>query len=243
MNPDNIQIQPCTTLEEFDRCVELQRRVWQSSDLEIVSREIFVVMSKIGGQVFGAFNGQDMIGFVLAFPGLRNGRVYLHSHMAAVLADYQNSGIGRRLKLKQREDALSRGIDLVEWTFDPLELRNAYFNIVRLGAVMRRFAPNQYGRTSSPLHSGLPTDRLIAEWWLKTPRVEAAIEGRPLEPRSDCQRIAVPRAVGELRKTDITAVAKIQAELRQQFEYWLSQGYVVTGFELTEQAGIYLLEL
>jgi len=242
MNPKGIQIRPCTRLEEFGRCVELERRVWGFSDLELVSREIMVVAAKIGGQIFGAFDEAELVGFVLAFPGLRDGRGYLHSHMAAVLPEYQNAGVGRRLKLKQREDALARGLELVEWTFDPLELRNAHFNINRLGAIIRRFVPNQYGQTTSPLHSGLPTDRLVAEWWLRAPRTEAAIAGRPLQLGPDCQRIVVPAKIGELRKTDVTAAAKAQDELRQQFTYWLGRGFVVTGFELTEQSGSYLLE-
>jgi predicted GNAT superfamily acetyltransferase len=242
MSSETIEIQPLTTLAEFDGCVQLQRRVWGFADLEVVSRDIFIVVAKIGGQVFGAFAGAELVGFVLAFPGLRHGRPYLHSHMAAVLPDYQNLGIGRRLKLRQREEALARGIELVEWTFDPLELRNAYFNLVRLGAIIRRFVPDQYGQTSSPLHSGLPTDRFIAEWWLKTPRVEAAIAGQPLTPRPDCQRITVPRAISELKQTDAAAAGRIQAELRAQFEQWLGRGYAITGFELTAQAGAYLLE-
>src|SRR6202012_2433270 len=97
---------------------------------------------------------------------------YLHSHMLAVLPEYRNAGLGRRLKLAQRDDALSRGFDLMEWTFDPLEIKNAYFNLERLGAIARRYNVNQYGITSSPLQGGLPTDRLVAEWWLKSKRVE-----------------------------------------------------------------------
>lgn len=236
-----IDIRPCTALDEFDACVELQRAVWGFSDLELVSREIFLIAAKTGGQVFGAYRGEELVGFVMSFAALRGDRRYLHSHMAAVLPEYQNAGVGRRLKLAQREEALGRAIELVEWTFDPLELRNAYFNIVRLGAVVRRFVPNQYGQTTSPLHSGLPTDRLIAEWWLKTPRAEAAIAGRPLKPSPDCPRIAVPSVISELRKTDVEAAARIQAEVRRQFQDWLGQGYLVTSFELTDQGGSYLL--
>ena len=114
-----------------------------------------------------------MIAFCLAIPGLKpDGKPYLHSHMLGVLAEYRNHGVGRQLKLQQRDDALARGIDLIEWTFDPLEIKNAYFNVERLGAIVRRYLRNQYGASSSPLHGGLPTDRLVAEWWIRKPRRE-----------------------------------------------------------------------
>ena len=98
--------------------------------------------------------------------------------MLAVLPEYRNRGIGKMLKIAQREDALARGIDLIEWTFDPMEVKNAYFNIERLGAIVRRYTPDFYGSSTSPLHGTLPTDRLHAEWWLKSDRVEAVMAGR-----------------------------------------------------------------
>ncbi len=119
-----------------------------------------------------------MVGFCFAIPGVKpNGQAYLHSHMLGVLPEYRNSGIGRRLKLRQRDEALARGIKLIEWTFDPLELKNAFFNIERLGAIVRRYSENQYGVTQSPLHGGLPTDRCIAEWWIDSPRVRRVLAG------------------------------------------------------------------
>src|SRR6202158_5086367 len=146
---------------------------------------MFVVAAKIGGQVIGAFvqrndqrnDEKELIGFALAIPGMRNGHCYLHSHMLAVRQQYRNSGLGRRMKLYQREDALARGFDLMEWTFDPLEIKNAYLNIEKLGAIARRYNVNQYGITSSPLQGGLPTDRLVAEWGMKSKRVDAVLAG------------------------------------------------------------------
>src|SRR5947209_20119406 len=105
---------------------------------------MFVVGEKIGGQVIGAFEGRELVGFAFAIPGVRSGRSYLHSHMLAVRKSCQNVGVGRRLKLFQREDALARGFELMEWTFDPLEIKNAYLNIERLGAVAQRYIVNQY---------------------------------------------------------------------------------------------------
>ena len=105
----------------------------------------------------------------------------------------QFAGVGRTLKLTQRDDALRRGIELIEWTFDPLEIKNAFFNMERLGAIVRRYVPNQYGTTSSPLHGGLPTDRCIAEWWISSPRVKAILAGQPFErePVEDAHRDSV----------------------------------------------------
>src|SRR5439155_17410182 len=122
----------------------------------------------------------------------RAGHSYLHSHMLAVRQKYRNSGLGRKVKLFQREDALARGFELIEWTFDPLEIKNAYLNVERLGAIARRYTINQYGITSSPLQGGLPTDRLVAEWWLRSERVNGLLnDGR--RPAFQTQRkIAVP---------------------------------------------------
>ncbi len=242
MNRETTELRACTSLEDFDRCVELQRQVWSFADIELVPKDVIVVAASTGGQVFGAFEGGEMVGFVLAFPGYRNARPYLHSHMLAVRPESRDHGVGRRLKLKQREDALARGLELVEWTFDPLELKNAYFNLERLGAIVRRYVPNKYGRTSSPLHGGLATDRLVAEWWLRWPRVEAVLRGERLPHAVEAQRVSVPGRIAELKKNDRAAAERVQTEVRQQFEKWLGQGYAVTGFVRENDGGAYLLE-
>ena len=242
MSEAAVDIRLCTTVEEFARCLDLQKTIWGFDDIDLVPLRMFVVASKIGGQVFGAYDGSAMVGFVLALPGYRQGRVYFHSHMAAVLPDYQGRGIGRGLKLRQREDALARGIDLIEWTFDPLELKNARFNIERLGVIVCRYVRNQYGRTSSPLHGGLPTDRLVAELWLRTPRVEAVVRGGAVLHNPGCQSVRVPAAIAQLKKTDRAAAEKVQTEVREQFEKWLSTGHAVSGFVLDADGGTYLLE-
>lgn len=185
-----VEIRPCQGLAEFEACVALEKLVWGSPDIEVVPSALFAVTPETGGQVLGAFDRGRLVGFVLAFGACHGGapgrppRAYLHSHMTAVLPEYRDLGIGRNLKLFQRQEAISRGIDLVEWTFDPLELRNANFNLLSLGAIVRRFIPNLYGITSSPLHAGMPTDRFVAEWWLCSPRVEAVVAGRAPEPPS-----------------------------------------------------------
>src|SRR5216683_4905166 len=124
-----IEIAALSTQPEFKAAVDLQREIWGFAEIELLPVRLFVVATKIGGQALGAFDGERMIGFCLAIPGLKPGaKGYLHSHMLGVLPEYNNRGVGRMLKLAQREDALQRKIDLIEWTFDPLEIKNAYFN-------------------------------------------------------------------------------------------------------------------
>ena len=227
---------------EFSDAVKLQQEIWGFADIELLPLRLFVVADKIGGQVLGAFDGARMVAFCLAIPGLKpGGKYYLHSHMLGVLPAYRNSGLGRQMKLKQREEAAVRGVDLVEWTFDPLELKNAYFNIERLGAIVRRFVRNQYGTTSSHLHTGLPTDRCTAEWWIQSARVEAACAGQPFERGAIVERIDVPADIAELRRSDPATARDIQAGVAAKFEKYFAGGLAVVGFERSETVGTYLL--
>jgi predicted GNAT superfamily acetyltransferase len=161
--------------------------------------------------------------------------------MLGVLEEYRDRGIGRLLKLRQREDALSRSIALVEWTFDPLEIKNAYFNMERLGAIVRRYVPNRYGTTTSPLHGSLPTDRCVAEWWVAHPRVAAVVAGEQPERPTVEARIAVPADIATLRHSDLKKARAIQKAIGQQFERCLDAGLAVIGLERSEEAGTYLL--
>jgi predicted GNAT superfamily acetyltransferase len=172
-----IRIESLTGLDQFDRCVALEEAVWGYDPADMIPRRMFLLASRIGGQVLGAFAGDTLVGFAMALPGYRNGRAYLHSHMVGVLPQYRNLGIARALKLAQRDDALARGIELMEWTFDPLEIKNAHLNIARLGVIVRRYQRDFYGPSSSPLQGGLPTDRVYAEWWLRSQRVEQILRG------------------------------------------------------------------
>jgi predicted GNAT superfamily acetyltransferase len=172
---ETVALRNCTELDEFRACVALQQEVWGFSDAELVPLRIFSLAPKIGGQVVGAWEDETLIGYAMAIPGSRNGHPYLHSHMVAVREVYRNTGLGRKIKLFQREDAIAQGYELMEWTFDPLEIKNSYFNLERLGAIARRYNVNQYGITNSPLQGFLPTDRLVAEWWMKSRRVETVL--------------------------------------------------------------------
>jgi predicted GNAT superfamily acetyltransferase len=244
-NPLEIAVRSCSGLSEFATCIEIERAVWGSADVDIVPLPLFVVAAETGGQVLGAFVGDRMVGFTLAIAGVQGRKPFLHSHMTAVLRPYRNQGAGRKLKIFQREEALGRGIDLIEWTFDPLEIRNAYFNF-RLGAIVRRFIPNMYGLTTSPLHGGLPTDRLVAEWRLRSARVRRALAEKRTRRRKsrskEFARIRVPADFGRLRGTKPEEAARVQAEARQEFEHWLASGYAATGIDRNDDAAEYLLE-
>ena len=244
---DILRIASLTELEDFERCVELQLAVWGYSDSDLIPKRVFTVAQRIGGQVIGAFDGEAMVGFAMSFPGYRDGRAYMHSHMLAVLPEYRNAGLGRRLKLAQREDALARGIELMEWTFDPLEIKNAYLNINRLGAIVRRYKADFYGHSTSPLQGGLPTDRLYAEWWLRSARVKRALgEEATAEPErlEVVERVEVPVAVYDWKSDDSQRklAEALQTKNRLALESAFARGLAVTGYERGPQGdGCFLL--
>jgi predicted GNAT superfamily acetyltransferase len=238
---EGITVRPCATLAEFERCVELQREIWGEAELEVEPVTLFVVTARTGGQVLGAFHEGRMVGYTLAVPGIRNRVPYLHSHMTGVLAEYRDRGVGRQLKLFQRDEALGRGIRLVEWTFDPLELRNAHFNLNRLGAICRDYLPNLYGVTSSPLHRGLPTDRLVAEWHLDSPRVIGILAGRIPDPLDAPAIIALPPEIERWKRENPAETARVQARIREEFQSWFARGYAAFATRTAGGAGAYLL--
>ena len=266
---ETIQVRKCHGIEEFQRCVELQKEIWGEADIEVEPATLFVVAAETGGQVLGAFDGQRMVGYTLALVGCLRGTVFLHSHMTGVVEEYRNRGVGRALKLFQREEALGRGIRLVVWTFDPLETRNAHFNLNRLGAISRKYLPNLYGVTSSPLHRGLPTDRLWVEWPLDSRRVVAALSGlaRPGGPATgpsqealgvnewSCgsargrrvasddapAKVAVPAQIEDWKRGDVARVARVQEQMREAFTGWFARGYAAVGVQNTAAGTQYLL--
>jgi predicted GNAT superfamily acetyltransferase len=237
-----IEIHQLTELEEFAAVVRLQREIWGFDDVELLPQRLFVVADKIGGQVLGAFDDGKMVAFCLGIPGLKSGgKYYIHSHMMGVLVPYRNSGLGRRLKLAQREWALEHDVDLIEWTFDPLQLKNAFFNIERLGVIIRRYVHNQYGTTTSALHGGLPTDRLVPEWWIRSPWVEAVTAGQTFNRPPVEARISIPSNISALIESDPARARQIQKEVGEQFDQHFRAGLAVIGFEKTEDSGTYLL--
>jgi predicted GNAT superfamily acetyltransferase len=238
---EGIVIRKCAGIEEFQRCVALQREIWGEEDLEVEPATLFVVAEETGGQVLGAFDGARLVGYTLALVGFGNGTVFLHSHMTGVHGDYRDRGVGRALKLFQREEALGRGIRLIVWTFDPLETRNAHFNLNRLGAISRKYLPNLYGLTTSPLHLGLPTDRLCAEWQLDSARVVAAVSDLAREPGASPAAIELPAELDLWKQSDTGAVARVQARIREEFTAWFARGYAAVGVRKSAAGMAYLL--
>ena len=237
---DAIEIRHCDSLAEFHHCVELERTIW--GEQITVPAAIFVVAQHTGGQILGAFDGDTLIGFTLGLVGNHAGKPFLHSHMTGVLPAYQNQGVGRRLKLFQREEALKQNISLIEWTFDPLELRNAHFNLVRLGAIARRFIPDCYGITDSELHAGLPTDRLIAEWWIDSPYVRNILGGNPPPAPESFATISLPSDIGDRKSQDRAAAEKLQSGVRESFQEFFGEGMVATGLVTWDDEKNYILQ-
>jgi predicted GNAT superfamily acetyltransferase len=202
-------------IDEFEACLDLQREGFGWSDVELMPMRFFVVSRHIGGLVLGAFDGDKLVGFLSAIPGVRNGMPYWHSHMLAVTAASRDSGIGTQLKLAQKEHALKRGIRLIEWTFDPLVSRNAYLNIEKLGVVVRRYYPSFYGGNS---------DRLVAEWWLDRPR--PSISG-------DQRRVTIA--------SDSSAAQAMRVKVREEFLAKLKDDYYVAAFERHGETSDYVL--
>ena len=247
-----IVMRDCQGFDEMEACVQLQIETWGYDESDVIPRKAFLVGQKIGGQVLGAFDTdlpgagrqghpESLIGFAMSLPGVKTNvalpRPYLHSHMLAVRDAYRNRGLGAQLKLEQRREALNRKIRLMEWTFDPLEIRNAHLNIHKLGAIVRCYHVNFYGVSSSRLQGGLPTDRLVAEWYLDSPRVSAILDGRPKATHAVQERIEVPAAIyaWKASDTDRQRAAEVQLENRSKFQQAFARGLAVLGFDCDAQ--------
>lgn len=223
----------------------LQRLIWGYSDQEVYPLRLFVTITHIGGHVIGAFAGRnEMAGFAALMPAWRGGRRYFHSLSLGVAPAHQNKGIGRALKLEQREEALRAGVSWIEWTFDPMQAKNAFFNIERLGAVARRYLPNYYGRVHSRLQAGLPSDRLVAEWWLKSPRARRAVADKtPLHTRArPVAEISIPTDFAALAKAEPDRALDLQKAAGRNFRECFKRKLVVTGFVIEGNRGRYRLE-
>jgi predicted GNAT superfamily acetyltransferase len=246
-----ILIRSCSGHDELEACVQLQIETWGYDETDVIPRKAFLVAQKIGGQVIGAFDTglpgagshgtpESLVGFAVSFPGMKTGahsangkpQAYLHSHMLAVRERYRNRGVGAQLKLEQRREALSRGIRLMEWTFDPLEIKNAHLNIHKLGAIVRSYLVNFYGVSSSRLQGGLPTDRLVAEWYLDSDRVTRALEGRNPADLQIEERIHVPASIHQWKASpqDRERALALQADNCRKFQNSFSTGLAVVAF-------------
>jgi predicted GNAT superfamily acetyltransferase len=236
LNSKGIEIRECTSLEDLCACVELQRQVFALPEIEISPVRHFIVTRNAGGFTLGAFSNGELVGFVLSVPAyLRSERAF-YSHMTAVRADHQGSGIGARLKWAQRDRSLSEGVKFLKWTFEPVKARNAYFNLEKLGAIVREMRENFYGTDYSTAPElgekiGLASDRLFAEWELESPKVRALAKGRQItESRDRAATIFIMDDWLQLVKTDSEKALAEQIRIRGEFNEAFSKGYVVRGF-------------
>lgn len=271
MSKGEITVRECVTFDEFDRCMELQRAAFNLPEVEVSPRRHFVVTRATGSFTLGAFRGARLVGFVHQLIAARNGsgesgrEIIGYSHMMAVSPDEQNSGIGARLKWAQRERALRENISFIKWTWDPVQARNAHFNLNRLGVVVRSYAPNFYG-TDYNVHAreleettiGIDSDRLVAEWDLRSPRVEelarrfqariaGARDARAAHEDSInlsspvAKVIEIPANWSALLSEDRAAARSAHARIRAGFEEAFAANLVCAGFARDGERPGYLL--
>jgi len=255
---NEVTIRLLVDLSSLEHVEELQRTIWGSPPESIVPSHQLLAVARAGGAVHGAFTPTGvLVGFCYGFVGLRKGGILFYSHMAGVRRESRGGNIGFRLKCAQREFAIAQGIHRIVWTFDPLVGANGYFNLHKLGALARRYAVNYYGTMSDELNRGLESDRLEVDWWLRSPRVEAAIRGdRPVhaweqaipvlsaspqrahslpeEPRlgreAPILRIEIPLAFAAVKAADGTLAQAWRNATRKAFQYYLDRGYCAVNF-------------
>ena len=247
---EEILVRECSTIEEFDCCVDLQREAFGLPDIEITPRRHLIVSRQAGGWTLGAFVGKKMVGFVHHLVAVQgNDDIFGYSHMMAVARAYQNKGVGVRLKWAQRERAMVEGRHFIKWTWDPMQARNAHFNLNRLGVVVETYADNFYGMdyNADPEQAvedrpGLQSDRLFGNWYLTSPRVESLSRG---EVAADLgkpdARIAIPAEWSTLIRTDVKRARAEQARVRSEFKTAFNEGLICAGFERGEERSHYLL--
>ena len=247
-----ISYRDLTTLDEFAAVVDLERRIWGPGYDDVVPVPILIVSVKRGGILIGAFDGSRMIGFVYSLPGIRKRRATQWSHMLGVIEEYRADGVGHKLKLMQRDRTLAMGLDLIEWTFDPMQALNAHLNFAKLGVIVEEYEENVYGESTSPLHKGNPTDRFIAEWWIREPRPQHDWSGAPavndgiemaLDKKDDRVVVEIPIGFSEMLLAAPDHALAWRMATRTIFTVYFSRGYRAVDFRLDRPArkGAYLL--
>ncbi|HEV7700654.1 MAG TPA: GNAT family N-acetyltransferase [Pyrinomonadaceae bacterium] len=246
---NDIKIRECTTLEELAECVQVQREVFALPECELSPVRHLVVTKNAGGFSLGAYDGERLAGFVLSVPAYINGRRAFYSHMTGVRPEYQSHGLGAKLKWAQRARALAEGVDYIRWTFEPIKARNAFFNLEKLGAVVREYRVNFYGTdygTSPELDGmklGLASDRLMTDWELNDPKVAALAAGEtPMKgammPVGEI--VTVEDWLGLVAENPEAAKAE-QLRIRSEFQVAFASGFVASGFTRDSERPAFLL--
>ena len=247
---DETIIRECTSIEDFDTCISLQREAFGLPDLEISPRRHLIVSRQAGGWTLGAFVGERMVGFVHHLAAVKSdSEIFGYSHMMAVAKDFQNKGVGAQLKWAQRARALSEGRRYIKWTWDPMQARNAHFNLNRLGVIVDTYADNFYGTdyNSDPDQTadekpGLQSDRLFGNWYLSSPRVDALSRGEPAPVKATrAGAVRIPAEWAKMVREDIARARAEQVRVRTEFKQALAEGLVCAGFERGEKESSYLL--
>jgi predicted GNAT superfamily acetyltransferase len=242
-----INLRECTTVEELGDCVQLQRDVFALPEIEISPVRHFIVTKNAGGFTLGTFVDDELVGFVLSVPAFLRGEKAFYSHMTAVKKEFQSYGIGAKLKWAQREKALEKNVRYIKWTFQPVQARNAFFNLEKLGAIVRHYEPNFYGTDYSTSHEidgnlGLDSDRLFAEWHLESEKVKALANGETYQETDEIvQKIGIPNNWNEIAEADTVKAIAEQNRIKTEFQNAFAKGLIVKGFERSETAPKYLL--
>jgi len=224
MQTATVTIRQIDDVAEMRAVEDLQKEVWGIPDLDVVPLTHLVAAKEAGGTLIGAFDDEVLVGFVYGFPSFEFGKHAHHSHMLAVKTEYRNLDLGRRLKLAQREHVLAQGIELITWTFDPLQSLNAHFNFNKLGVVADRYLPDFYGDDAASFLHQTGTDRLWVSWFVSE-------SGSPLVFESnDSITIEIPRDINSLQQQQPEAGMKWREETRRAFMEAIKEGYVVVGF-------------
>jgi predicted GNAT superfamily acetyltransferase len=243
----NIEIRECATIEELSACVQLQRDVFALPELEISPVRHLIVTKNAGGFSLGAFAEGRLVGFVLSVPAFLYGEKALYSHMTAVLSEFQSYGIGTKLKWAQREFALADEIKFIKWTYQPVLARNAFFNLEKLGVIIKHYEPNFYGTDYSTSHEtggelGLDSDRVFAEWHLESPKVKALAKGEKFIETAEARAtIEIPNDWNELVKNDLAQAINEQSRIKNEFQNAFDEGLVCRSFLRDEAHPRYLL--
>ncbi len=246
MEPE-ITIRECVSVKELGECVAVQREIFALPEVEISPVRHFVVTRGAGGFTLGAFADDDLIGFVLSVPAFSGNKKFFYSHMTAVKREFQSHGVGAQLKWAQRAEALARGVDHIKWTFQPTQARNAYFNLEKLGAVVRDYQPNFYGTDYSTLHKqggnlGIDSDRLFAEWNLTSEKVIALSKGENFAEKGSIVRtIEIPNDWNTLVENDPEAAIAEQKRIKTEFQTAFAEGLIAKGFERSQSDPKFLL--